>query len=108
MQAFQTAQLRRFVDDLVDHLHREFEPVLARHSLSDERLRQIILQGIERAKRYRIENEYDITRFIEYLFEYGAGFESLPWVVPVLNASHLSGAEKMDELDAISTFTLRP
>lgn len=107
MQAFQDAQFRQFENKLVCHLKESFDSVLLQHQIDDAHLCRIIRQGIERGKHYRIVNEYDVTRFIEYAFEYGAGFESLPWVSPVLNASHLSGEEKMDRLDAVSTFNLR-
>lgn len=107
MDLFQTAQQRRFEDALIARLRENFAPVVQQHGLDDDRLRQIIQRGLARAREHQIVSEYDVTRFIEYAFEYGGRFESLPWAAPVLRASHLSGAEKMDRLDAISTFVLR-
>ncbi len=108
MAAFQSVQLRRFEDELIAHLRENFSPVLQQHGLDDDRRRQVIQRGMARAREHDILSEYEVTRFVEYAFEYGGHFESLPWVTPVLRASHLSGEEKMDRLDAISTFTLRP
>ena len=107
IETFQAADLHRFENELIVRLRENFTLLFEKHNLEDDRLRQIIQQGIARAKDYQIFGEYDITRFIEYAFEYGNGFESLPWIYPVLTASHLSGQEKMDRLDAISTFVLR-
>ncbi len=107
MEVFQAAQQRRFENDLIARLRANFSPLLQRYNLDDAHLRQIIHQGIAHAQNYQISSEYDVTRFIEYAFEYGAGFESLPWIAPILTASHLSGEEKMDRLDAISAFTIR-
>jgi len=80
---------------------------LQQRSLDDPRLRLTIRDGVKRAQQYGILSEYDVTRFIEYEFKYGEGFEALPWAAPVLGASNLTGDEKMDRLDAIRVFTIR-
>lgn len=107
MELFEAKQRRRFEDEVIARLRENFGPLLQAHQLDDAKLRLVISRGIERAERYRILSEYDVRRFIEYAFEYGGHFESLPWVAPVLNAEDLAGDEKMDRLDAISAFTLR-
>jgi len=107
MEALKAADFRRFESELITRLRENFAPVIEKHDLDDASLRQIIRQGLVRSETYQIYSEYDVTRFIEYVFEYGNQFESLPWAAPILTASHLSGEEKMDRLDAVSAFSLR-
>jgi hypothetical protein len=107
MAIFEAVQQRRYEDEVIARLRENFEQVLHRQQLDESILRLIIRQTIERASKYQILNEYDVTRFIEYVFEYGGQFETLPWAAAILNAGDLAGDEKMDRLDVVSTFTVR-
>lgn len=107
MVSFEAAQWRRFEDEVIARLRESFGPTLQQRGLDDSRLRLTIREVVKRAKKYGVLTEYDVTRFIEYEFEYGEGFDSLPWAAPVLVAASLTGDEKMDRLDALSVFTLR-
>lgn len=104
---FERAQWQRFENEVIARLRQNFEPVLRAFQLDDVKLRDVIHLGVQRAEKYNILSEYDVTRFIEYIFEYGGHFESLPWVQTVFDAQDLTGGEKMDRLDAFSAFILR-
>ena len=107
MSIFRDVQIRHFQDEVIDHLRQSFGPSIEARRLDDARLRSLIDQTIERAGQHGVSGEYDVVRFIEFVFEYGDHFDSLPWAATVLNASDLTGGEKMDRLDAVSVFALR-
>lgn len=100
----EAAQWRRFEDDAIAYLHESFSLAVAARYAEEGELRRVLREGVERAKRYGILSETDVTRFLAYEFEFGAGFESLPWTMPVLNAAGLAGDEKMDRLNALYPF----
>lgn len=107
MAVFRDVHLRKFQDEVIDHLQQSFGSTMETLKLDDFRLRSIIDGAIEQAGKYGIVSRYEVTRFIEYSFEYGEHFDSLPWFRPVLIAEELTGEEKMDRLDGLTVFALR-
>jgi len=70
--------------------------------MSDAELRKIITQSVSEAQVYGIDDESDVTRFVEYKFLYGYEFgqtKGTLWAKEILNNSELSGTKKMDKID---------
>ncbi len=67
----------------------------------------IVREANRRAAAHGILSESGVTRFVEFVFEFGAGFEKLPWVAPILGSPALDGEDKIDRLSAVSTFNVR-
>ena len=107
------------IDSLATDLHRKFERDLAVHlrdrfperlgGTSEESLASTIGKGVRKAERYGVKTDYDVRRFAEYMVEYGSDFDTNPrtaWAGRILNGNE-TGTEKMDALDAHTTFELR-
>ena len=107
MQMFEEVQLQRFEDEVMAGLRQSFGEMIATHRLDDAGLRAIVGEATRRAATYGIVGESDVTRFVEFVFEYGGGFEQLAWAAPVLRSLELTGDEKVDRLGSISTFEVR-
>lgn len=100
-------QWDRFRQRVIAHLHEDFEALLEQRKLDYAGINLLVEEGVEHAETYGISGEDDVTRFIEYLVEYGEGFDSVPWAASVLKDPALSGDQKMDRLDDVTAFTLR-
>lgn len=107
MRLFEDVQRRRFEDEVIGNLRQSFGQTIEAHRLDDAGLRAIIREGVRRAATYGIQGESDVSRFIEFVFEYGGGSEQLPWAAPILRSPELAGDEKMDRLGAVSAFEVR-
>lgn len=100
--------MRDFERRTIADLRSSFPDKLAANS--DEDLRALIRYGLERARVYGVVNEDDVTRYFEYMVEYGADFDTAPgtcWAAQILTSPQKSGFEKMNELDDLTTFDLR-
>jgi hypothetical protein len=69
-------------------------------ALNEAELREIVLWGRGRARRYGIEKEFDFFRYLNLMFMFGFEFDtspSYPWASRTLNAKGHPGA-RMDLL----------
>ena len=68
----------------------------------------MIRSGLAKARTYGVVNEADVTRYFEYMVEYGADFDTAAaWAAQILTSPWITGFEKMNELDNFTTFELR-
>lgn len=100
------------LDALRDYMLKQFEDLMVKHlnqyyprqceTLGQEKLRQTIQYGIERAKIYQIDVELDVSRYLNLMFTFGRDFDKdqdLPWASKILrNNDFSSGTRKMDSL----------
>jgi len=86
VDAFERYQLRKFEDEIVEHL-KEFAP---RHwNMIGERIgREAIRFGIKQAEKYGFTNRGPVRFYIEMMFLFGSFFDTdpqYPWIAEVLN-----------------------
>lgn len=105
MNALSQSVHERFARSLVPHLRARYGPRLAR--VTDADLVRLGLRAVDEGARYGIRRDYDIRRYAEYMVEFLPGFDvKQPWAARILNGTE-TGTEKMDALDAFTTFELR-
>ena len=105
MNAMASSMRERFAQSLVPHLRERYGPRLERASDAD--LVRLASRGIDDAARYGVHANYDVRRFVEHMVEFFPGFDTKePWAARILNGNE-TGAEKMDNLDAYTTFEHR-
>lgn len=69
--------------------------------LGNPETRRRIRSGFECALRYGIDTQQGLYRFVNLMFLLGRSFDrELPWARCILEASELSGKEKLDQLVA--------
>jgi hypothetical protein len=75
--------------------------------ISDEELDRLIMEGVEEAGHYGIDDQNDVKRFLEYVVQYGRDFgksSGAVWANEILNHDELSGTMKMDQIDDYDLF----
>jgi hypothetical protein len=98
--------MRDFERRSITSLRSSFPDKLGRSS--EEDILIMIRSGLAKASVYGVVNETDVTRYFEYIMEYGPEFDSnSAWAVPILTSQWMTGFEKMNELDNLTTFELR-
>lgn len=106
MAALDQASLNRFVADAAVHLRERFPAVTA--TQDDDTLHGRIMEDVERAAGYGVEDEADVLRYLEFSARYGPRFdEELPWARAELLRPHRDGTRKMDNLDAWDLFAVQ-
>jgi|SRR5579859_794763 len=105
IDAFSEPMMRGFENRMATRLRSRFPEKLA--GVSDDDLRQLIRAGIEKAQSYNVELDADVSRYLEYITEYGPDFDARTWALRVLGDAGLNGSRKMDLLDDVKTFELR-
>jgi len=108
MDALSESMVHGFVRRMVVQLRSRFDATL--HAATDDQLAKLVAFGIERAKPYGVVSEGDVSRYLEYMVEYGHDFDKNPrtaWAQSILTAPNTSGSKKMDDLDSFTTFELR-
>lgn len=70
--------------------------------LADKKIQKTVRYGINRARRYGITVEKDMSRYINMMFVFGPDFDkdsNLPWVRQILDKKeYKNGSVKMDAL----------
>ncbi|MFN0103161.1 MAG: hypothetical protein ACKV2U_13860 [Bryobacteraceae bacterium] len=97
----------RFAKDIAEHLRDRYADRLTQ--VSDDSLEKLANRAIQRSARYNVTLDYDVQRYAEYMVEYGIDFDvhpQTPWASRTLNGNE-TGTEKMNALDAFTTFELR-
>jgi hypothetical protein len=102
MAAFARAMQNRFEQQMLVHLHANFQNHIG--DLSDEQVLRLIRDGIDESATHGIRAEGDVARYIEFLVIYGPGFQSLGWAAEILATPSLDGAGKMDQIDNYDLF----
>lgn len=80
MEIFQKQAVERFVDRIALWLREDYYRETS--SMNNTELRSLIHLGIERAKEYGIEMEYDVGCYIGFMVKYGIDFDKLFWAKP--------------------------
>jgi hypothetical protein len=99
LQAFSKQQRQRFEDEMVAHLKRA-HPTESK-KLADPGLRDLIRQGIDKAKGHHIVLEPDVARYIEMMLTVSPDFDKSKGVAEILKRRRLSGLQKMTSIEQI-------
>lgn len=86
LAVFQKMASQDFEDRMVLHIG-EFFPEFMRQ-LGEERSRELIRYGIQRASAYRFQLEPDVCNYINFMVVFGRDFDrdpALPWARTILN-----------------------
>ncbi|HEY3242218.1 MAG TPA: hypothetical protein VGM03_02615 [Phycisphaerae bacterium] len=97
LEAFSQQQQQRFEDEMVAYLTRE-HPAEAK-KLGEPGMRDLIRQGIEKAKGYNIVLESDVARYIELMLTVSPDFDQADGAPEILRRRRLSGMQKLDALE---------
>jgi hypothetical protein len=109
MDAFRESMMRRFEKRAAEQLRSRFAAKLA--DTNDQELEELVRSGVVKARAYGVVGETDVSRYLEYMVEYGRDFDTSPdtaWAQPILTAPTTTGTEKMKRLGDFTTFELRP
>jgi len=100
MNTLGDASRASFVDRMVVHLRKCFPDQCKK--MDEARIRQIIGEGIENARRYAIVSERDVCLYIDLMFIFGEDYDTspkYPWASEILNDPARSDPRrKMDHL----------
>jgi hypothetical protein len=103
MDSLSESSRSRFEDRLLEHIQEMYsaeEP----HDISREVLAPEIHRAVDRALYHGIEDEPDVTAFVEITFEVGEGFDTDPentWASEILNDRDLDPHEKITLLQQL-------
>jgi len=107
LRVLRTAMIDRFYTDMQRHLEQRFHGRISGMGNAD--LRDMIISGVQFCAEHGIRDVNDVRRFLEYLAQYGRDFgqsHDTGWAATILNEKHLSGTDKMDEIDAHDLFVI--
>jgi len=96
-------ELKKFEDRELIHL-KKFWPDEC-HELTEDGVCKSIRAGIENAKKYEIESEYDVARYIDLMYTLSFDFDTntqVSWPSEVLNDPDLNARIKMDKLNELT------
>jgi len=99
MEALRSYMVKQFEGLMVTHLNKYYPKEC--ETLGETDLRKTIQYGIERARSYNIDNELDVSRYINLMFTFGRDFDkdmNLPWASNILMKDDLLSPHKMDLL----------
>ena len=104
IEALEKSAGEQFAVQIARELRQQFQARLSK--TKDHELETLAQVAIQKAKSYGVVERPDVKRYAEYMVEYEPAFDTRPWAQPVLSGTK-SGTEKMDDLDAYTTFELR-
>jgi hypothetical protein len=96
MQALSQYMLESYEERMARHIAADFP---AEFEKLGDKVAEFIRQGIEKAGRYGIEGEADVSRYLDLMVKLGVDFESLDamkWAAAILEDESISGRAKMD------------
>jgi hypothetical protein len=100
MEIFREHMLKQFENLQLAHLNKYYAEEC--QALGEEGVREAIRYGIEQANRHDVLIEYDVSRYINLMFNFGRDFDTdpaFPWAAEILkDEGTLSGSAKMDRL----------
>jgi hypothetical protein len=83
IKAFEEVAMRQFIDDMIIHVNKYFPEECGK--LGEEQLRNHLVWIIPRAKKYGLEAERDLCRYLNLSIIYGKDFDSDPGLVWMVN-----------------------
>lgn len=104
MEIFKTLLTQEFENKMLHHLSSVFPEQTI--DLDDKELLQLIQTGINKSKKYAIEMESDICRYLESSVLHGWDFDENPntaWAGEILQDQSISAREKMDKIAQVET-----
>lgn len=96
MDVFSNYMMESFIRKAEIYLKQKF-PASTR-SMSNETLRGIITEGIQKAAEYNIVEREDVIPFLEYMICLGKSFdkiESNNWATEILTDDDITGSDKI-------------
>jgi hypothetical protein len=99
LDAFAAAYRESFQDHMIAHLREKFPDQC--EELGEQKLRERIADGIERANRYDIRAQKDVARFIRFMFGIGPNFDTArktAWVQPILKDKDVPASERLERI----------
>jgi len=97
MKIFKTELLETFIKKTQAHIHEVFEEQIM--DKTEEDIREIIQNGIEKARGYEIREEQAVVLFIDLIIGIGPDFEEQKpnkWMISILEREDMIAQEKMD------------
>ena len=82
LAAFFPKKDRKIVDLIIKHLQDESPELIDR--IPEDGLREMVGNGIERAKKYNVTSLADLTGFVSIMFEIAPNFDEIPEIQNVL------------------------
>lgn len=92
MSAFAASAREQFVRRMMAHLTRFFPREAA--ALGDSKLRALVEDGIEEARRYGITTRREVCKYLTLLLAFGRGFAEGAWARGVLEAPEIEDAKE--------------
>jgi hypothetical protein len=87
-----------FVSKVVEHLERALPETCS--EMGAEAVRVSVIKGIERARSYRIQTEYDIVRFIDFQYVLGFSFDKdNDWAQEILSNLRIPAQMRLEMID---------
>jgi hypothetical protein len=94
--AFEVSLKSRFAKKIEEELRTEYTDYV--DDLNDEELHEYVLEGIDRAKSYGLEEDKDIKAFVNLLFVVGWYFDEYPLFNEFLTYDDYEHYERMEYL----------
>lgn len=85
-----------FVDFIIEHLNEESPELIDRLPL--DTLREMVRNGISRAKKYGLHSPEDITAFVAVMFEIAPNFDEQPEIHQVLRDERILIDKRFDSI----------
>ncbi|MBZ5626743.1 MAG: hypothetical protein LAQ69_49910 [Acidobacteriia bacterium] len=87
-----------FINRVVAHLQRALPEICA--EMGEDAVRLSVARGIQRAREYRIDSEYDVVRFIDFLYVLGFEFDTEhAWARDILTDKLVPAEMRLDMID---------
>jgi len=106
MTAFSEQQRGRFEVEMVVYLNESYAVEAKKYS--EKGLRDMIRDGIEKAKGYNITLECDVARYIELMLALSPDFDEskkTPWAKEILTQRRATARNKLDRIYEHIMFT---
>jgi hypothetical protein len=104
LEAFSKPQTKRFADEMVAYFKQYYPKESA--ELGEDGLRELIDEGVEKAKSYDTYREVDVARYIQFMVAIRRDFDTsdqTPWAGPILTNDTLLAPDKLEQVTACWT-----
>ena len=100
IDVFHAHEMRKFEDRVLAHVREAFPREY--QEMGEGGLRDLLQEAIERASKYELESERDITLFMDLMLALGPDFDNTstsPWVSEILSDEfYPSPSDRIDRL----------
>jgi len=93
VEAFENSAIRR--------VRKKFPKQTAKST--DDHLRLMVRDAMERAEKYGINGEDEVTAYLEYMVSFGRDFDGDPSLKRILRVRNISGTEKLNRIAQIKS-----